>query len=186
VTATAPAGPAASVSAATTATGASECPAPWLAPPAVDAPIALPADGGHVVFHATASGTQNYACKAAAGDAGGAPAWSLMGPDAALTDCKGAPAGRHFATESGAPEWQLSADTYVIAHKLGAAAQSGTVPWLLLKADSHGPAAPLGQVGYVHRVRTTGGVAPAAGCDAAHLGAATKVPYTADYYFYAP
>jgi hypothetical protein len=169
--------------AAPASAAAAACPASWFAAPAVDGPIALPADGGHVVFHAAATGTQNYACKA--GDAG-ASAWALVGPDAALADCNGAPAGKHFATDSGAPEWQLSADTYVIGRKVAAAPQAGTVPWLLLTADSHGLGAPLAQVRYVQRVKTTGGVSPATGCDASHVGAVEKVPYTADYFFYGP
>ena len=33
---------------------------------------------------------------------------------------------------------------------------------------------------------TAGGVAPAAGCDASHVGTAVQVPFSADYYFYRP
>jgi hypothetical protein len=35
-------------------------------------------------------------------------------------------------------------------------------------------------------VNTTGGLAPASGCDATTVGAASNVAYTADYYFYKP
>jgi hypothetical protein len=174
---------AASSAASSAAAASPACPASWLAAPAASGAIALPADGGHVVFHGAATGTQNYACKAADG---GAPAWALVGPDATLADCNGAPAGRHFATATGSAEWQTSAESYVIGHKVAAAPQSGTIPSLLLGADSHGLGAPLAQVRYVHRVNTSGGAAPSTGCDAAHVGAVEKVPYTADYYFYAP
>ena len=37
---------------------------------------------------------------------------------------------------------------------------------------------------YIQRVNTTGGLAPATGCDAEHIGAQAAIPYTADYYFY--
>jgi hypothetical protein len=36
----------------------------------------------------------------------------------------------------------------------------------------------------IQRLNTSGGVAPASGCDADHLGAVANVPYTADYFFY--
>ncbi len=37
---------------------------------------------------------------------------------------------------------------------------------------------------FIQRVNTTGGVAPAGGCDADRVGTTTPVFYTADYYFY--
>ena len=38
---------------------------------------------------------------------------------------------------------------------------------------------------YIHRVNTSGGVAPATGCSKLRdLGKKAFVPYTADYYFY--
>ena len=36
----------------------------------------------------------------------------------------------------------------------------------------------------IQRLSTTGGKAPASGCDAAHIGAEVEIPYTADYFFY--
>src|SRR6266849_2519210 len=38
----------------------------------------------------------------------------------------------------------------------------------------------------IQRLNTKGGKAPATGCDAAHLGQELRVPYSADYVFYAP
>jgi hypothetical protein len=40
-------------------------------------------------------------------------------------------------------------------------------------------------IDWVQRVRTSGGLAPATGCDAAHAGAVVRVPYTATYCFFA-
>ena len=37
---------------------------------------------------------------------------------------------------------------------------------------------------FAQRVNTTGGKAPATGCDAANVGAEAKIDYTANYYFY--
>jgi hypothetical protein len=38
----------------------------------------------------------------------------------------------------------------------------------------------------IQRLNTKGGKAPASGCDAAHAGQEVRVPYSADYLFYAP
>ncbi len=37
---------------------------------------------------------------------------------------------------------------------------------------------------FIQRLNTTGGLAPAGGCDATLVGATAPVAYTADYYFY--
>ncbi len=38
-------------------------------------------------------------------------------------------------------------------------------------------------VTFIQRLETTGGLAPATGCDATTVGAGARVPYTAAYYF---
>jgi hypothetical protein len=166
------------------------CPAGWLEPPAVDASIAAPAGNARVVLHLAGAGSQNYACAAVASDAGKTSyAWSFRGPEAALSDCRGTPLGRHFASESGAtaPEWQLADGAYVIAHKTAASSPGGgAVPWLLLSVDGHSGAGPLTEARYVQRVHTSGGVAPGTPCDATNVGAVQKVPYSADYFFFGP
>jgi Protein of unknown function (DUF3455) len=165
---------------------ADPCPASWLEAPAVDPSIAVPATFARVVFHAAASGSQNYVCARSAADAGGALGWSFIGPEASLSDCKAAPFGRHFASDGG-PQWQTLDGAFVAAHKVASSSpQSDAVPWLLLLADSRSQTGPLAATRYVQRVRTSGGVAPGATCDAGNLGAVEKVPYTADYYFYGP
>ena len=165
---------------------ADACPASWLEAPAVDPAIAAPAASARVIFHAAASGSQNYVCARSAADAGSALRWSFIGPEANLSDCKAAPIGRHFASD-GVPNWQMLDGTYVTAHKVASATpQSEAVPWLLLLADGRSQTGSLAATRYVQRVRTSGGLAPGASCDASKLGAVEKVPYTADYYFYGP
>jgi len=165
---------------------ADPCPASWLEAPAVDPSIAVPAAFAHVIFHAAASGSQNYVCGRSSADAGSAPGWSFVGPEANLSDCKAARVGQHFASD-GVPNWQMLDGTHVAAHKVASSTpQSDAVPWLLLLADSRSQTGPLAATRYVQRVRTSGGVAPGATCDASNLGAVEKVPYTADYYFYGP
>jgi hypothetical protein len=36
----------------------------------------------------------------------------------------------------------------------------------------------------IQRVNTSGGIAPAKGCDDTHTGSETRVAFSADYYFY--
>ena len=169
--------------------GTSEgCASAWLEAPVVDRSIALPDGTGHLVLHAAAKGTQDYVCAADPADASaGGYGWSLKGPEATLTDCHSAPIGRHFASDAGSPEWQLSDGTYVVAHKAGAfPASAGAVPWLLLGVDGHGGEGRLAEARYIQRVRTVGGGRPDTPCDAARAGSVQKVPYEAEYFFFAP
>jgi hypothetical protein len=157
-------------------------------------------DSGVVVLHALGSGTQNYACVgtpidggADAGDAGATFAWTLVTPQATLTDCNGATIGHHFASEAGAtaPEWLEVDNSYVIGHKLAAYTPdggSGSIPWLLIGATGHDgtDAGVLSNVTYVQRLDTDGGLAPTTGCDFSASGTTTDIPYVADYYFFGP
>jgi hypothetical protein len=67
----------------------------------------------------------------------------------------------------------------------------GAIPWLLLEVVG-ADAGPTGGTGltetvFIQRIRTSGGLAPATGCDhALDVGAKALVPYTADYLFYKP
>ncbi len=101
------------------------CPAAWLEAPAVDSAIVPPSGNERIVLHVAATGSQNYACKAVASDGGTSFTWSLLGPEATLRDCHGATIGHHFATDTGAPEWQMAEGSYVTAHKLAAWAAGG-------------------------------------------------------------
>jgi hypothetical protein len=164
------------------APAAGACPDAWAAAPHVD-PSLVPPHGG-VLLHGSATGTQSYACTAAAD---GGARWTFTGPRAELRDCHGELVARHFASDAGAaPEWQAPDGAYVIATKAAALTPDGgasAVPWLLLGARDHGGEGPLARTAYVQRVGTDGGVAPAGGCTP---GATRDVPYGADYYFYGP
>jgi hypothetical protein len=137
-----------------------------------------PPQGAKLVLHARAKGDQVYTCKEDAGKY----SWVLKAPDAELMDENGKVIGHHF----GGPAWQLN-DGSKVTGKLAARADSpdaGAVPWLLLTAVDHSGSGPMSSVSYIQRLNTKGGKAPAAGCDAAHSGAETRVAYTADYFFY--
>ncbi len=176
--------------------GASECTSAWTTPPVVNATLAVPS--GAVLLHASASGTQNYACQATAADGGSAYAWTLTGPSASLRDCRGVEIGHHFASDPSAaapspPKWETLDGTFVIGKKhLPAYAPdggAGSVPWLLLTAAGSGGSGPLARTAYIQRLETKGGVAPGNEtdpCNASRVGATVQVPYTAEYFFYGP
>jgi hypothetical protein len=171
------------------AMGDGGCPASWMTAPAVDPSIAVPSDGGSVLLHASATGTQDYTCTQS--DAGFS--WAFVGPEAELHDCNAAVIGHHFASDAGpsAPEWQTTDGTYVVGKRAAPPfvpdGGAMSVPWLLLQATAHGGTAALSRAGYIQRLNTDGGVAPSTTCDQTVAGGAQgsqKVPYSADYYFF--
>jgi hypothetical protein len=132
---------------------------------------------------ASAKGVQIYECRAAK-DRAGVYEWALVAPEADLYDASGRKIGKHYA----GPHWE-STDGSRIAGTVKERADAprpDAIPWLLLTAKSDGPEGSFSKFTSVQRVNTVGGVAPAAGCSQSTVGAAARVPYTADYYFLAP
>lgn len=127
-----------------------------------------------------AKGVQIYACKAKA-ESASTFEWSLKAPDAELTDDAGQKVGKHY----GGPTWEASDGSKVVGQKKAQvdATEAGAIPWLLVDAKSNEGQGRMSGVQSIQRVATSGGKAPADGCDAAHAGAEVKVPYTAVYYF---
>jgi hypothetical protein len=164
------------------------CPAGWLALPSDD-PFKL--DGGTVILHTSAVGTQDYECVLADG---ARYAWTFRGPEADLSDCNGAIVAKHFVSDAGAgfPEWRTNDGADIIGQKVSAYTPVGggdSIPWLLLnaRATAGSDGGSLLLVRYIERLHTDGGNAPrVAPCSAANRGAMQKVPYTAHYYFLAP
>ncbi len=156
-----------------------------LAQPAArpEVPDAIKAPAGErVVFVAHAAGSQIYTC-ARADD--GKPQWTLKAPEAQLRDTKGALIGHHAA----GPSWK-HIDGSSVTGKLIAKApapDANSIPWLLVTAVSHEGTGIFGRVTSIQRVHTRGGQAPPAGkCDPSKPNAETWIPYSADYYFFAP
>ncbi|HMF41443.1 MAG TPA: DUF3455 domain-containing protein [Polyangia bacterium] len=164
-------------------------------PPTLNVPY-----GATVKFHLHATGNQIYTCTAStagaggSGGAGGAAgaggsgtttySFVLKQPDAKLYDpTTNAQVGTHGA----GPNWTSTVDGSVVN---GAkvyqenSPTAGAIPWLLLRATSNTGTGMFSDVTFVQRVNTTGGVAPATGCDSTTAGTDTPVSYTADYYFY--
>ena len=148
-------------------------PAPVTLPPA----LALVPGEAHVAT-LPSRGVQVYECRAGAAGA----AWTFVAPEAELFEQDGRRAGRHGA----GPYWQ-ALDGSRLEATVAARADApvaGTIPWLLLAARSTGGAGRLAAVTHIRRINTSGGAAPATGCDAGAIGQQARVPYTADYLFH--
>ena len=134
-----------------------------------------------VLLRAHAKGDQVYTCK---GDAAQFT-WTLKAPDAQLFDKDGKAFGKHFA----GPSWEAGDGSSVTGKAVANAPSpdADSIPWLLVTIIGHsGFDGVLSRATTIQRINTKGGRAPASGCDAAHSGQETRVPYSADYVFYAP
>jgi len=139
-----------------------------------------PSANEQLLLQVHAKGDQIYTCK---GD-GAQFTWMLKAPEAQLTDKSGKPFGRHYD----GPTWEAS-DGSRITGKAVANAPSpdaDSIPWLLVTVVSHNQGGVLARVTSVQRVNTKGGKASASRCDAAHVGREERIPYSADYRFFAP
>jgi hypothetical protein len=142
--------------------------------PTIPDAIAAPA-GNKLAFMLDAEGVQIYACNGTA--------WALQGPDADLFNRGHRIAGSHYA----GPTWEaLDGSTVVGSRLAGVTVDPTAIPWLLLQAVSHAGEGRMAKVSYIQRLSTVGGLAPAAGCDADHVGALAEIDYTATYAFYEP
>ena len=166
-------------------------------PPKVPDTLAVPA-GSKAFLIGHAVGTQNYICLP---DGSGAK-WVLFGPQATVFDDDGEQIMTHYISpnpaEAGTPAratWQHSKRTSAVwAVKVQESddarfVEPGAIKWFLLKVvgAEQGERSPdrLTNATVIHRVNTSGGVAPASECTAASDVGKTKfVPYTADYVFY--
>jgi pimeloyl-ACP methyl ester carboxylesterase len=124
------------------------------------------------------TGVQVYRCEASSSGFG----WRLDAPEATLLDAAGAEFGRHFT----GPTWQARDGSTVVGEVVASnpAPQPGSIPWLLLRAKSHSGSGAFASVGYIARIQTEGGLAPANGCDATDTGTQRRVPYGASYVFF--
>lgn len=152
--------------------------------PRPEVPDAIKAPAGEqVVFVAHAAGSQIYTCSK--GD-DGKPQWTLKAPEAQLRDTKGALIGHHAA----GPSWKhidgSSVTAKLVAKAPAPAPDASAIPWLLLTVVSHGGKGKFERVTSIQRIHTKGGQPPAGRCDPSRPNAETWIPYTADYYFFAP
>ena len=141
--------------------------------------LQLPVDE-QLILQVHAKGVQIYSCKSESAEFH----WTLKAPEAQLFDKKEQLIGRHFA----GPAWQAN-DGSRITGKVAATAASPdaeSIPWLLVKVVGHEGDGIFSRAITIQRLNTKGGKAPASGCDAGRVNQEVRVPYSADYFFYAP
>lgn len=139
-----------------------------------------PSPEEQLLLQVHAKGDQIYTCK---GDAAQFT-WTLKAPDAQLFDSNGKPFGKHFA----GPSWEANDGSRVTGKAIANAPSpdADSIPWLLVNILTHDGSGVLSRATTIQRLNTKGGKSPASGCDASHVGQEVRVPYSADYLFYAP
>jgi hypothetical protein len=134
--------------------------------------------GQRAILTVTGKGVQIYECQLVAN----VPQWVFQAPDASLYDASGAKVGVHGA----GPSWRYldrsSVKGEVVAKS--ASPEPTSVSWLLLKAIDEDGSGVMTRVEFIRRSDTHGGNPPTTGCDAQHLAATARIPYTAIYTFY--
>lgn len=148
--------------------------------PVVPATLAV-APEQKLLLSAGARGVQIYECLADKNDAT-RYAWSFSAPEAALFDEKGNNIGRHYA----GPSWESNDGSKVVGVVVARdeGPNANAIPWLLLNAKSTSGTGVFSGTKSIQRINTSGGKAPAEGCDASRAGIMIRIPYTATYRFY--
>lgn len=130
-----------------------------------------------------AVGVQKYKAQVKAGSGPVQYEWVFVAPEAELYDASNAKIGTHYA----GPTWKVTGSGHTIMGQAFSPAKTysndpASIDWLLLsnKAGQE-PTGIFRGVGYIFRIATTGGRAPAAA--PADLTATAEVPYTAVYRF---
>ncbi len=125
-----------------------------------------------------AKGDQIYQCALNKGEF----AWETQAPDAKLFDEQGNIVGNHTA----GPLWEYKEGSRVVGKvvKKIDVTPGKAISWLLVEVVSHKGDGLFSNVSFINRINTHGGLPPASGCNANHLGSEKRVAYTADYVFY--
>jgi hypothetical protein len=164
--------------------------------PNVPDTLAVPA-GSKAFLIGHAVGTQNYICLP---DGAGAK-WVLFGPQATVFDDDGRQLMTHFLSPNPAESNALRATwmdsdrtSSVWAMKVAESddaryVEPGAIKWFLLQVKGAEEGSQrndrLVKTTVIHRVNTSGGVAPASECTlTSDVGKTKFMPYTADYIFY--
>lgn len=127
------------------------------------------------------TGVQIYRCDRRSGQPDGYE-WTFQSPEAILRDVVGKYLGKHYA----GPTWEAADGSKVVGtvEARRDAPERGAIPWLRLSARSTGIAGIFAGVTTVVRIGTSGGTAPATGCNELELGKILRVPYSTDYNLY--
>jgi len=147
-----------------------------IAAKAQDKTIPAPPEQAILTLHA--KGSQIYMCQRVENSI----QWLFTAPAARLFD----DTGNEVATHGDGPVWnyQDSSSIQGVVQVKVSSPDPASIPWLLLKAVNPANNGILTKVDFIRRSDTQGGITPAAGCDADHIGLIARVPYTATYTFY--
>jgi hypothetical protein len=130
-------------------------------------------------------------------------AWTLFTPQATPFNDSAEQLTTHFfgpnPAEGGVirAAWEDSGDTSTVWGRVKASSAdsnfvaAGAIPWLPIEIVGRqtGPTSgdALAATTFIHRLNTTGGLAPSTGCSKpTDIGNKAFVPYEADYFFYRP
>ena len=149
-----------------------------------DAPPALrpPADQVWTI-EAVATGVQIYECSAGK-DQPDRFEWVFKAPEAELADRSGRKIGKHYA----GPTWESTDGSTVVGEVKARenAPDPNAIPWLLLSAKSNSGNGVFSRIQSIQRLQTVGGKAPSTPCSQAEAHQIARMPYKANYDFYAP
>jgi hypothetical protein len=136
---------------------------------------------GQVLKHSfNAQGVQIYEC---VGSTSGVFSWTFKAPEAGLYGPDGKVAAIHYA----GPTWESVDDGSKIQGQRMASSPSeatGAIPQLLLSSKVIAQGVMFGDITFIQRLNTTGGIAPESGCSANTAIKQISVPYTARYDFF--
>ncbi len=140
-------------------------------------PAELTVEAGYQrVLESIGRGVQIYDCVDAA--------WKFREPAAGIFDKR---SGEVTAIHYAGPTWESIRDGSKVVAAVKARRDAPTpqsdIQWLLLQATSNNGPGVFGNVKYIQRLDTDGGVAPAGACA---TGQSVSVPYKAMYVFWAP
>ena len=111
-------------------------------------------------------------------------AWAGPDPDAVMVSADKKLTVHHYK----GPTWEATDGSIVRSEgplaKHFSTDSNTAVDWLELPAKS--PSGKFAKVTFIHRIETSGGVAPAKTCDVQHAGDQERVSYSATYLFYVP
>jgi len=131
-------------------------------------------------FKLSGNGVHVYECRLGVSDVTSF-VWSFVAPDATLYE------GTRSIARLASPNLLESTDDRSSVSGFVRSSQprgGGNLPWTVMSARPVGDSGLFAGVTSIQRVNTSGGMAPATGCNVDTVGAEARVAYSADYYFY--
>jgi hypothetical protein len=151
-----------------------------ISPPTGVAPALRVSANEEPAFMLSGNGVHVYECRLGLMEPN-SYVWAFVAPDATLYE------GARSAARMTSPNLveaisdRSSVSGFVRSTQ---AAGGNNLPWTAMRALPIGEDGLFAGVTSIQRVNTSGGSAPASGCNAENVGAEARVAYNADYYFY--